>query len=70
MVQGLDRLDSTRTSTSGVIANMNRGLGVYADSQGVFICIGQCVHASDVLEDGIGLVCFFSTLALATVRRR
>jgi len=42
-----------------VIANMNRRLGVYADSQGVLICIGQCVHASDVLEDAIGFICFF-----------
>jgi hypothetical protein len=29
------------------------------DSQGVLIQIGQCVHASDVLEDGIGFVGFF-----------
>jgi hypothetical protein len=59
MIQGLDRLDSTRTPTSGVIANVNRRLGVYADSQAVLICIGQCVHASDVFKDGIGFACFF-----------
>jgi hypothetical protein len=70
MIQGLYRLDSTRTSTSGVLANMNRRLGVYADSQGVFICIGQCVYVPDVFKDGIGFVCFFWTLDLATVRSR
>jgi len=59
MIQGFDRLDSTRTSASGVIADVNGRLGVYADSQGVFISIGQCVYASDVLEDAIGFVCFF-----------
>jgi len=59
MVQRFDRLDSTRTSTSGVLPNVNRRLGIYADSQGVLICIGQCVHTSDVLEDGIGFVGFF-----------
>jgi len=70
MVQGLDRLDPTRTPTSGVLADVNRRLGVYADSQGVLICIGQCVHTFDVLEDGIGFVGFFCTLDLATVRSR
>ena len=69
MVQGLDRLDSTRTSTSGVLADVNRRLGVYADSQGVLICIGLCVYASDVFKDGIGFVCFL-TLDLTTVRSR
>jgi hypothetical protein len=59
MVQGLERLDSTRTPTSGVLADVNRRLGVYADSQSVLICIGQCVHVPDILEDGIGFVCFF-----------
>jgi hypothetical protein len=38
---------------------VNRRLGVYADSQSVLICIGQCVHASDVFKDGIGFACFF-----------
>ena len=59
MVQGFDSLDSTRTSTSGVIANMNRRLGVDADSQGVLICIGQCVYVPDVFKDAIGFVGFF-----------
>ena len=59
MVQGFDRLDSTRTPASGVVADVNRRLGVDADSQGVPICIGQCVHASDVFKDGIGFVRFF-----------
>ena len=59
MVQGLDRLDSTRTPTPGVLADVNRRLGVYADSQGVLICIGQCVHTSDVFKDGICFVGFF-----------
>jgi len=59
MVQGLDCLGSTRASTPGILANMNRRLGVYADSQGVLICIGQCVYAPDIFEDGISFVGFF-----------
>ena len=59
MIQGFDRLDSTRTPASGVIADVNRRLGVYADSQGVLIRIGQCVHESDVFKDVIGFGCFF-----------
>ena len=59
MIQGFDRLDSTRTPASGVIADVNRRLGVYADSQGVYIGIGQCVQVSDVFEDGIGFLGFF-----------
>jgi hypothetical protein len=43
MVQGLERLDATRTSPSGVLADVNRRLGVRADCQGVLICIGQCI---------------------------
>jgi len=70
MVQGFDSLDSARTSTSGVVTNMNRRLGVDADSQGAFICKCQCVYAPDVFENGIGFVCFFCTLDLATVRSR
>ena len=70
MVQSLDCLESTRTPTSGILANVNRRLGVYADSQGVYIGIGQCVHVPDVFEDGIGFVGFFWTLDLATVRSR
>ena len=38
---------------------MNRRLGVYADSQGVLICIGQCVYVPEVFKDAIGLVGFF-----------
>ena len=59
MVQSLDCLESTRTPTSGILANVNRRLGVYADSHDVLICICQFVHASDVLEDGISFVGFF-----------
>jgi hypothetical protein len=50
---------SSPLRSSRLIADVNLRLGVYADSQGVLICIGQCVHASDVLEDAIGLVGFF-----------
>ena len=59
MIQSFDSLNSSRSSTSGVIANMHRRLGVDADSQGVLICIGQCVYVPDVFKDAIGFVGFF-----------
>lgn len=70
MVQCLDGHDTARASTSGVFADMNGGLGVYAESEGAGVRIGQRVQVPNVLEDGIGLSGFFWTLLLATVRSR
>jgi len=38
---------------------MDGGIRVYADSQGVLICICQRIQAPEVFQDGVGFSGFF-----------
>lgn len=59
MIQCLDSHGPTRTPTPGVFTDMDGRLGVYADSQGFRIRIGQRVYPLDIFKDGVGFGGFF-----------
>ena len=59
MIQCFDRHNPSRTSTSGVFADMYGRFGVYAYSHGFSIRICQRVYLPDIFKDGVGFCGFF-----------
>ncbi len=59
VIQHFDSHNPTRTPTSGVFANMDDRLGVYAYSHGFSIRIRQRVYLPDVFKDCVGFCGFF-----------
>ena len=70
VIERPDRSGSAGFAASGEVADLDLGLGVDGDPQGVGG--GRCPGAGfpDVLEDRVGLGDFFSGRALSTRRRR
>jgi hypothetical protein len=70
VVEGFDRLGPAGFAAAGEFADLDLGLGVEGDPQGVGLGGRPGAGVPDVLEDRVGLGNFFSGRAFWTRRSR